>query len=144
VAMPAGTIDASRSPYATLRPLPPAGARIDAGFWAERQGLNRDVLLGEGARRLEAAGNLDNLRIAAGRKDGDFRGLPFMDSDVYKWLEALGWELGRAPSDRLGGLAGDVVALVADAQEDSGYLNSYYQVARPGRRFSNLSWDHEL
>ena len=96
-----GPDDASRSPHARLRPLPLEGMRIDGGFWAQRQRLNRDVLLTEGARRLEAAGNFDNLRIAAGRKAGRFRGLVFMDSDVYKWLEALGWELGREPSGEL-------------------------------------------
>ena len=139
-----GPVDASRSPHAQLRPLPLEGVRIDGGFWAQRQRLNRDVLLTEGARRLEAAGNFDNLRIAAGRKAGRFRGLVFMDSDVYKWLEALGWELGREPSGELARLADDAIALVADAQDESGYLNSHYQVVRPRERFSNLSWDHEL
>jgi DUF1680 family protein len=68
----------------------------------------------------------------------------FMDSDVHKWLEALGWELAREPSEDLARRADDAIALVEAAQEDSGYLNSYYQVARPGPRFTNLAWDHEL
>jgi uncharacterized protein len=140
----AGPVDAAHSPHATLRPLPFGVARIEDGFWAARQRLCRDVLLPEGARRLEEAGNLDNLRSAAGRREGAFRGLPFMDSDVYKWLEALGWELGRAPSAELEADADATIDVIAAAQEPSGYLNSYYQVARPGERFSNLSWDHEL
>ena len=139
---PAGPVDLGRSPHALLRPLP--RARIAAGFWAERQRLNREVLLPEGARRLDAAGNFDNLRIAAGRRAGGFKGLLFLDSDLYKWVEALGWELGRAPSDTLAALADDAIDLIADAQDESGYLNSYYQVAQPGPRFGNLSWDHEL
>ena len=75
--------------------------------------------------------------MAAGREEGEFRGLVFMDSDVYKWLEAR----------RLGGLAtrGDeVIGLIEAAQEDDGYLNSYYQVAKPGPRWENLAWDHEM
>jgi len=144
VQVASGPVDAGRSPHAVLRPLPLGGARIEAGFWAERQRLCRDVLLPDGARRVEEAGNFDNLRIAAGRREGAFRGFPFMDSDVYKWLEALGWELGRQPSAALEALAGEAIDLIAGAQEESGYLNSYYQVARPGERFSNLSWDHEL
>ena len=56
----------------------------------------------------------------------------FIDSDVYKWLEALGWELGREPSEDLAALADAAIELVAAAQEDDGYLNSYYQVARAG------------
>ena len=54
-----------------------------------------------GLRKLEAAGNLDNLRIAAGRRTGPFRGRVFMDSDVYKWLEAAAFEMARAPSAEL-------------------------------------------
>src|SRR5262249_42798726 len=57
--------------------------------------------------------------------------------DVYKWLEAVGWESSVAQQD-------DVIALVEAAQEDGGYLNSYYQVAKPRERFSNPAWDHEF
>ena len=37
-------------------------AAIEGGFWADRQRLNRDVLIPDGARRLEEAGNFGNLR----------------------------------------------------------------------------------
>jgi DUF1680 family protein len=129
-----GPIDVSRSPHVRLQPL---AGRIDGGFWAGKQALNRDVLLRDAPARLEAAGNFDNLRAAAGRKDVEFRGMVFMDSDVYKWLEAVGWERDTPQQD-------EAIALVAAAQEDSGYLNSYYQVAKPRERFSNPAWDHEL
>ena len=140
----AGPIDVGRSPAAVLRSLGAGGARIDGGFWAERQRLNRDVLLPDGLRRLEEAGNLANLRAAAGREAAEFRGMVFADSDVHKWLEAVGWECGREPHPELAAAADAVVELLAAAQDDDGYLNSYYQVAAPGERFSNLAWDHEL
>jgi hypothetical protein len=54
-----------------------ATAAIDGGFWADRRRLNREVLIPDGARRLEEAGNLDNLRAAAA-SDGEFRGMVFM------------------------------------------------------------------
>jgi hypothetical protein len=139
-----GPIDVSASPHARLRALGLDGAAISGGFWADRQQLNRERLLLDGAHWLEEAGNFDNLRAAAGRSDAAFRGMVFMDSDVHKWLEALGWELARAPSDELARHADEAIELVEAAQEDSGYLNSYYQVAPPGERFTNLAWDHEL
>ena len=80
-----GPVDVSASPHARLRPL---AAEIDGGLWAERRRLNRELLLPEGARELEEAGNFHNLRVAAGHEDGEFRGMRFADSDVYKWLEA--------------------------------------------------------
>jgi DUF1680 family protein len=136
-----GPIDLTRSPHALLRPLE---GRIKSGFWADRQRLNRERLLLDGEHWLEEAGNFENLRAAAGRSDSEFRGMVFMDSDVHKWLEALGWELGREPSEDLARRADTAIELVEAAQEDSGYLNSYYQVAQPGPRFTNLAWDHEL
>ena len=139
-----GPVDLAGSPQARLHPLSFADAEITGGLWAERQRLNREVLLPQAADHLEAAGNFENLRAAAGQASARFRGPVFMDSDVYKWLEALGWDLGRAGDERLERLADEAIALVADAQEEDGYLNSYYQVARPGERWGNLAQDHEL
>ena len=137
-----GPVDVSGSPHARLQPL---AAEIDGGLWAERRRLNRELLLVEGARKLEEAGNFHNLRVAAGQEDGEFIGMRFADSDVHKWLEALGWELAREPSEALAALADTATELVAAAQEPSGYLNSYFQVDQTeAERFVNLAWDHEL
>jgi len=92
---------------------------------------------------LDEAGNLDNLRNAASGGTA-FRGPMFMDSDVYKWLEAAGWELGRSPDPKLSGLVDGVLAIVAAAQTDDGYLNSYFQVAEPGKRWTDIPQGHEL
>jgi uncharacterized protein len=126
-------IDVSTSPHAKWRPVD--GAAIDGGFWEDRRRLNRERLIPDGARRLEEAGNIANMRIAAGRAEGEFRGMVFHDSDLYKWLEAVGYE-GSDAGD-------DVIELIEAAQQDDGYLNSCYQLT--GReRWSNLAWDHEM
>jgi DUF1680 family protein len=137
-----GPVDVSGSPHARLQPL---AATIDGGLWAERRRLNREVLLVEGARKLEEAGNFHNLRVAAGQEEGEFIGMRFADSDVHKYLEALGWELANGPSEELATLSDTATELVAAAQEPSGYLNSYFQVDQTeAERFVNLAWDHEL
>jgi beta-L-arabinofuranosidase (glycosyl hydrolase family 127) len=143
--MTCGPVDLDRSPSAALHPLAAGSAEIDGGFWADRQRLNRDVLLPDGRRRLEEAGNLENLRRAARGERGGFRGMVFADSDVHKWLEAAGWELQREPSDALAASADQLVALLGEAQRDDGYLDSYFQLtAEPAERFTRLAWDHEL
>ena len=106
--------------------------------------MNREVTLLRGAEELERAGTLDNLRIAAGRASGERRGMVFSDSDVYKWLEALAWELGREPSAELERLARETTELVAAAQEPDGYLNSWCQVLDPAWRWTDLEMGHEL
>jgi DUF1680 family protein len=126
-----------------LRPLPYGAARITGGLWAARQRVNRDVAIPAGREHLETAGNLDNLRIAAGTMNGEARGLVFMDSDVTKWLEAVAWEHGRDPAPEL--LAGqrEVTAILAAAQQPDGYLDSVVQLREHGQRYRNLPWSHE-
>ena len=125
-----------------LRPVASGPARVTGGFWADRQRANREVAIPTGQERLETAGNLDNLRIAAGQKEGEARGPIFMDSDVYKWLEAAAWEYGREPSHELLEAQRAVTAVVASAQEPDGYLDSVVQIQGEGR-YRDLPWSHE-
>jgi hypothetical protein len=50
---------------------------------------------------------------------------------VYKWLEAVAWEMGREPSPELEAVARETIDLVSLAQEPDGYLNSWCQVVDP-------------
>jgi len=134
----APTADAS----CRLWPVPLGAARITGGFWADRQRANRQAALPTGQERLESAGNLENLRIAAGVASGEARGPVFMDSDVYKWLEAAAWEYGRNPSQELLQAQREVTAVVAAAQQPDGYLDSVVQI-QDGGRYRNLPWSHE-
>lgn len=97
-----------------------------------------------GYKMLERAGNLPNLRLAAGWTTGVYTGRNFSDETVYKWLEALAWELGNQPDGGLQRMADEVIGLVAAAQRPDGYLNSYYQVAAPDQRWADLDHGHEL
>ena len=80
--------------------VPVARARIRGGLWGERRRINREVSVPHAWERLQAAGNFANLELAAAAESGHpaERGayvneLPFLDSDLYKWLEAIGWTL---------------------------------------------------
>jgi DUF1680 family protein len=132
------------SAHVRLRPVDARGVVIRDGLLADRQRVNREVTLLRGAEELERAGTLDNFRIAAGRASGERRGMVFSDTDVYKWLEALAWELGREPSPELERLARGTTELVAAAQEPDGYLNTWGQVADPTWRWTELEQGHEL
>ena len=127
-----------------LRPIDGRSVVIRDGLLADRQRVNREVTLLRGAEELERAGTLDNFRIAAGRARGERRGMVFSDSDVYKWVEALAWEIGREPSAELERLAAEAVELVAAAQQPDGYLNTWAQIVDPAWRWSDLAMGHEL
>ncbi|HET6529208.1 MAG TPA: beta-L-arabinofuranosidase domain-containing protein [Actinoplanes sp.] len=124
-----------------LRPV--GDVRITGGLLAARQAANGSVAVPSGAARLESAGNLDNLRLAAKQStSAEFRGPIFMDSDVYKWLEAAAWEYARNPSPTLLEAQREITALVAAAQQPDGYLNSAIQ-ATGVNRYADLPWSHE-
>lgn len=138
-----GPIDLSRSPAAVLRPVD--SARLGVGFWGKRARLNSEVGIPSGIERLRAAGNLENLQLAAARETSGYRGdLPFLDSDVYKWLEAAAFEARHGERPELEAFSSEVISLLARAQEPDGYLQSYFQVKRPGERYVDLQWGHEL
>ena len=139
-----GPVDNGQSKQSLLRTLPYPSVQITSGFWANYQAINRGVSLLHGFSMLEKAGNFKNLRIAAGIDIGKFAGYRFADSDVYKWLEAVAWELGRAPDAALQTMGDEAIALVEQAQEADGYLDSFYQIAEPEKRWTDIDHGHEL
>jgi DUF1680 family protein len=72
-----------------------------------------------------------------------YRGPVFMDSDIYKTLEAIGWELAHGARPELAAFAAQVTALLEEAQRPDGYLNSYFQVSGEPR-YTRLAWSHEM
>lgn len=140
-----GPVAPRTSERTTLQPMPFDAVRFTGnGMLATWQETNADATLAHCVTQLEASGALDNLRIAAGWKTGEFVGFAFADSDVYKVLEALGWEAGRGDATLFTSFVDDTVALLAAAQEDDGYLDSHFQVARPLEKLTDLRWGHEL
>ncbi|MDF2748384.1 MAG: hypothetical protein K0S98_2671, partial [Propionibacteriaceae bacterium] len=142
-----GPIRLSVSSATALRPA--TAGEITGGLWADRRRVNRDVSIPGGWDWLHQAGNFHNLELAAGRSTGDYvNELPFLDSDVYKWLEAVGWALAdpaldSSLADRLRQQLAQTERLLRDAQQPDGYLDSHFQVRFPGERFVQLQ-GHEL
>ncbi len=128
-----------------LRPLGVDEVRITGGFWAQRQQTNAHATLPHIAHWLEREGWIGNFDLAAaGRLPEGRRGREFSDSEIYKFLEAAAWELGRQPDAALEKVFHDFVARVGAAQAPDGYLNTAF--GRPGQpdRWSDLAWGHEL
>jgi DUF1680 family protein len=92
--------------------------------------------------RVGWAGNFD--RAAAGAIAGDHSGIEFVDSEIYKLLEAMAWELGRGRNGDLEARYRFLTERVAAAQEPDGYLHTSF--GRPGQppRYSDLESGHEL
>ncbi|MBF4635108.1 glycoside hydrolase family 127 protein [Agreia pratensis] len=133
-----------------LRPLGIDEVRITGGFWHDRQQVNGEATLAHIEHWLEKEGWLANFdRVAAGSTDTEGRrGREFSDSEIYKYLEAVAWEIGRVgdsvPSAELETRFRAVVDRVAAAQDADGYLNTRFGHAGQQPRWSELEWGHEL
>ena len=127
-----------------LRPVPFKDVTIQDSFWAPRRETNRVASIPFSLQKLEEAGNLEDMRLAARGATNGFRGPVFMDSDLYKALEAASYSLATHPDPALEKQLDDIIGLLAAAQQPDGYLNSYFTVKEPGKRWTNLRDWHEL
>lgn len=117
---------------------------IEDEFWSPWVTRNRDVTIEYQYEQLEESGTLENFRRARDGKAEGFQGMWFQDSDAYKWLEAASYELAKSDDPDLRERVDDVIELVAAAQEDSGYVNTYFQLVEPEMKWTNLNIMHEL
>jgi DUF1680 family protein len=130
-------VDTSHSPFARLRPVPITAVRLNGGLLAERIRTNRDVTIPSQFGKMEESGRIDNFRRASGKIDAPFQGLYYNDSDLYKLLEAAAWALADGPNDAISAALNSAITEIADAQDEDGYLNTYFSVDRVGERWTN-------
>ncbi len=133
-----------------LRTVPLKDVQIHDRFWNHYIDLVGEVILpfmweliNDRVEGAEKSWCIQNLKIAAGQMSGVHQGAVFQDTDVAKWLEAVGFYLTRHVDEKLEHLADEAIDLICAAQCDDGYLNTYVQlIGAP--RWKNLMEGHEL
>lgn len=116
---------------------------FNGGFWKSRYDLNRLVSLQSVYDRFEQSGRFDALRF---NYEKGLKPYPhiFFDSDVAKWIEAVGYLI-----EKNGGYEEEqkvIDALVSDMaahQTKNGYLNSHFIQIEPENIFRKRG-EHEL
>jgi DUF1680 family protein len=128
-----------------LRPIGMRHSRIEGGYWAHRQELNAKVMLRHCRSWMERSGWIGNFTLAAaGTVVGNRQGREFSDSEVYKLVEAMSWEVGRSGDADLESELAGLIAAIGSAQEADGYLNTNFGRQGQDDRYSDLRWGHEL
>lgn len=131
--------------------VPMKNVNIKDEFWSQYIDLVRDVVVPyqweaindrvEGAEKSHA---VQNFKIAAGLAEGEFHGFIFQDTDVAKWLEAVGYLLLKKRNDKLEAIADEMIDIIEQAQQPDGYLNTYFTIKAPEEKWRNLTEAHEL
>ncbi|WP_138754371.1 glycoside hydrolase family 127 protein [Paenibacillus sinopodophylli] len=137
--------------HSPITPSAVGKVSIRDDFWSEYIRLVREVVvpyqwevLNDRVEEAEPSHAIQNFKIAAGVEQGSFYGMVFQDSDVAKWLEAVGYLLEAEPDPELENVADEVVALIAKAQQPDGYVNTYFTIKEKNQRWTNLAECHEL
>ncbi|MDR2973391.1 MAG: glycoside hydrolase family 127 protein [Propionibacteriaceae bacterium] len=125
-------------------PLGLESVQLTDGYWAAWQVTNAAIIkhCDEFIERLGWLANFD--KAAAGRLAEGRSGRQFSDSEIYKLLEGMAWEIGRTGDPDLEARFQAISARVAAAQDADGYISTMYGHDGQAPRYSDLTWGHEL
>ncbi len=133
------------------KPVSLKQVNITDHFWNYYINLVRDVVvpyqwdaINDRVEGAERSGAVSNFKIAAGLEKGDFYGYVFQDTDVAKWLEAVAYLLETKRDAALEQVADEMIDIIGKAQQPDGYLNTFYTIKEPGKKWTNLTECHEL
>jgi DUF1680 family protein len=133
-------------------PVPFTRVQVEDTFWSPRMETNRRVTIPYAFDKCEATGRIDNLRKAGRLMEGPYVGkYPFDDSDVFKIAEGAAYTVSLGEEPELEGYLDRLIAIIAAAQEDDGYLYTARTLGAAHladwigeNRWSNLRLSHEL
>ena len=126
------------------------------GFIGKYQRLIKDVVIpyqysvlcdkAPDTEKSHVIANFVNAGKALRGEDvGDgFYGMVFQDSDAAKWLEAAAYSLALFPDKELEKTADELIEIIAAAQDEDGYLDTYFTIKDREKRWTNLLEAHEL
>ncbi|HHS12649.1 MAG TPA: glycoside hydrolase family 127 protein, partial [bacterium] len=134
-----------------IQPVDFTRVRVHDSFWTPRLETNRLVTIPYAFDQCEITHRIDNFAAAGGLIKGRHRGYRFNDSDVYKVIEGAAYALHLHPDPSLESCVDGVIAKIAAAQEEDGYLftaktafDSDHPSVRVPDRWDNIRDDHEL
>lgn len=130
-----------RPKYAALVPVPFNAVQIEDSFWAPRIETVQTRTIPDLLKMAE--GRIRNFAIIAGQEQGKLMLANSPDSDLYKILEAAAYSLAWRPDPALDRQVDEIVAKIAAAQAEDGYLNTQYMLplghpASPGPDHRNV------
>ena len=118
--------------HAPLTGLRAANVMWAGGFWGNELERTRTVTvpgMWASLSNPDISPGWRNFLIAAGDAEGQHEGPPFLDGDLYKWLEAAISLLETAPDAALEASIDDIAAKIASVQRGDGYLHTPTRIA---------------
>ena len=115
---------------------------INDNFWSPKINLNREN--GIPSVFNECSHSLDNFDIAAGKMKGEHKGTAASDSDVYKIIQGVAYALHHTLDNELEEFTDNLIDRIVDAQQEDGYLYTYWTINDPSMKWVDIERKHEL
>jgi uncharacterized protein len=129
-----GVLNLANSPYAKLHSVPVRAVTIEEGFWSKRRKTNVESSIPTMRDQLLEHGRMDNFRRLVGGGSEPQKGPVYSDSDIYKWMEAVGFALQTSDLPAVHNQTAAMIKEVVAIQEPNGYINTYYAQDRAEQR----------
>ncbi len=141
-----GILNLANSPYAKLHSVPVRAVTIEEGFWSKRRKTNVDSSIPTMRDEMLQHGRMDNFRRLVGKSSEPQKGPMYSDSDIYKWMEAVGFALQTSDLPDVHNQTAAMIKEVIAIAEPSGYINTYYVGDRASQRMQQHTQEvgHEL
>jgi DUF1680 family protein len=123
-----------------LTPVNFSKVNITDAFWKPKIDLVATKTLEACIYQTEVkTARIKNFEKVARNQGEKHEGIFYDDSDVFKALEAMAYSLRTHPSATLERKCDEWIDKIAAAQQTDGYLNTFYTLTGPDKRYSDMS-----
>ncbi len=140
-----GIINNAKTPHMKLKCIDIDDCRWTEGFWAEKLKVAHEMMIPNLGRLMEDPEIIhayENFQVAAGLKDGVFKGWSFHDGDFYKYVESLAYAFAVTKDETIDQKMDDLIEVISQAQRSDGYICTYIQIGHGIKGFHHESEHH--
>jgi hypothetical protein len=122
-----------------MKAVPFTQVKIDDEFWSPRLKTHKEITLAACLEQCEKTGRLTNFAKAGGLMEGEFEGIFYNDSDVYKLIEGIAYSLMNHPDPELERRTDQIIDWIAAAQQEDGYVQTYFTLKKPDQKWTDMN-----
>ena len=132
------------APLRGLEEVSHVQVELRGGFWGPGLKTQHEVTVPHALNELEKDGHVANFDKAAGKFDGPLKGHHAFDSDLHKALEGAVYSLQHLADPQLRQRVDGILDRILAAQQQDGFLISYYIVQQQDQRWEDLRLEHQM
>ncbi len=122
-----------------IKPVSFTAVHFTDTFWTSLLRTSRETTIPVCIGKCEETARIANFARAAGMESGEFEGIYYNDSDVYKVLEGVAYTLHHHRDPELEAIADTIIDKIVKSQQPDGYINSYFTLKGLDGRWKDMT-----